>query len=295
MPNSVPQSESPVGPFITTIVHPTDFSAASERAFAHALAVALLRRASLTLLHVGTEEQTDWSRFPGVRAMLERWGMLEPGSSQAAVFERLGVRVTKRSIAGRLPALAVIDYLAENPADLLVVATEGRDGAARWLHGSVAEAMARWSKTTTLFVPANGQRDIVAIDGKLTLRNVLIPIDHAPDAAAAVELAMRTADIFGDGDVTITLLHVGAEAAAPRVHAPDGDRWTFARMHRDGDAVTQILAVADLVQAELIVMPTAGRAGVFEALRGGTTERVLRQAPCPLLAVPATRPSPVVS
>ena len=59
-------------PFVQTIVHPTDFSAASERAFAHALGVAILRRASLTILHVGSESQTDWSRFPGVRAMLER-------------------------------------------------------------------------------------------------------------------------------------------------------------------------------------------------------------------------------
>ena len=44
----------------------------------------------------------------------------------------------------------------------------------------------------------------------------------------------------------------------------------------------------ELVGADLIVMPTAGRAGVFEVLRGGTTERVLRQARCPLLAVPAS-------
>ena len=72
-------------PFVQTIVHPTDFSAASESAFAHALAVALLRRGSLTILHVGSESETDWSRFPGVRAMLARWGLLAPGSTQAAV------------------------------------------------------------------------------------------------------------------------------------------------------------------------------------------------------------------
>jgi nucleotide-binding universal stress UspA family protein len=34
-------------------------------------------------------------------------------------------------------------------------------------------------------------------------------------------------------------------------------------------------------------MPTAGRQGVVDALRGSTTERVIRQAPCPVLAVPA--------
>ncbi len=278
--------------FIQSIVHPTDFSAASARAFAHALAIAVLRRSSLTLLHVGNEEHADWGKYPAVRATLERWGMLDAGSTQADVFERLGVHVKKVSVASRFPALAVVDYLADNPADLLVAATEGRSGAAHWLHGSVAEAMARWSTTMTLFVPADSKREIITADGKLTFANVLIPIDHTPDATAAVDFAMRAADIFGDGNTTLTLLHIGSEEGAPRLHAPDGDRWKFARLFRDGEPVAQIAAAAEHVRADLIVMPTAGRSGAFEALRGSTTERVLRQAPCAVLAVPARQARP---
>lgn len=281
-------SETPS--YIQSVVHPTDLSASSERAFAHALAVAVLRRASLTILHVANDSGTEWQDFPAVRATLERWGLLEPGSSQEAVFAKLGVRVTKRSISSRFPALAVVDHLTDVPTDLLVVATEGRDGAARWLHGSVAEAMARWSKTMTLFVPDGAERSVVSLEsGNLTLRNVLVPVDHEPVATAAVEFARRTAEILGENPVTITLLYVGAEADTPRVQAEDGSRWRFARMRREGDPVDEILAAAELVRAELVVMPTAGRAGVFEALRGSTTERVLRRAPCPLLAVPASR------
>jgi nucleotide-binding universal stress UspA family protein len=33
-------------------------------------------------------------------------------------------------------------------------------------------------------------------------------------------------------------------------------------------------------------MATQGHHGVLDALRGSVTERVLRRAPCPLLAVP---------
>ena len=278
-----------VPPFIESVVHPTDFSPASERAFAHALAIALLRRARLEILHVDADDRPDWSEFPAVRAVLERWGLLEPGSSRGAVFEKLSMKVTKRAISGRFPALAVVDYLDGAPADLLVVATEGRDGAARWLHGSVAEAMARRSRTMTLFVPAHAERSFVSLaDGTLTLNNVLVPVDHTPDASAAVEFARRAAEIGGDGKTTISLLHVGAETAMPRLRAEDGPRWTFARMRREGEPVTEILAAAELVRADLIVMPTAGRAGVFEVLRGSTTEQVLRKAHCPLLAVPAS-------
>jgi nucleotide-binding universal stress UspA family protein len=37
---------------------------------------------------------------------------------------------------------------------------------------------------------------------------------------------------------------------------------------------------------DLIVMSTHGRSGISRALLGSVTERVLRQAPCPVLAVP---------
>jgi nucleotide-binding universal stress UspA family protein len=277
-------------PFIQSVVHATDFSAADERAFAHALGVALLTRAQLTILHVASDAPGDWRGFPAVRKTLERWKLLEPGSTQEAVFQKLGVSVTKLALKGRFPALAVAQHLEHQPADLLVVATEGREGTARWLHGSVAEAMARWSGTMTLFVPADSERNLVALeDGNLTLDNVLIPVDRSPDPSLAIEFARRAATVMSDEKTTITLLHVGDGEELSSMHAHDGPQWTFARMHREGEPVDEIAAAADVVRAELLIMPTEGRHGVFDALRGSTTERVLRRVRCPLLAVPAPR------
>ena len=55
---------------------------------------------------------------------------------------------------------------------------------------------------------------------------------------------------------------------------------------RDGDVVEGIVQAAIGMRANLIGMATAGHRGVLDALRGSTTERVLRQAPCPILAIP---------
>jgi nucleotide-binding universal stress UspA family protein len=284
MRNVTPQAP----PFISSVVLATDFSPASERAFAHALAIALFRRASLTLLHVSSDEPRDWRGFPAVRKTLERWNLLPPGSAQEDVFETLGVSVSKVALSGAFPALAVANYLGEHPADLLVVATEQREGVARWLHGSKAEAMARWSKTMTLFVPDDAPNGVVAVaNGDLTVDHVLVPVDRTPDASAALEFARRVAELAGDGRVTITLLHVGDDASMPPLAAADGPGWTFERVCRPGDAVDEIVASAEKLGANLIVMPTAGRHGVFEVLRGSTTDRVLRRAPCPVLGVPA--------
>lgn len=284
-------TRSKVPPWVESVLHPTDFSPASERAFAHALAVSLLRRAPLTILHVEKTHEPDWTAFPAVRGALERWGLLPPGSDRRAVLAELGVSVEKVVLPSRFPVFAIHDYLASHPSDLLVLATEGRDGAARWLHRSVAEAMAGSSRTMTLFVPARAERNLVSVaDGELRLDSVLVPVDHRPNPWDAVEFARRTAEAIGDHVVPITLLHVGDDDG-PATQLADGDTWSFVRARRSGDPVTRILEVADEVTADLIVMPTAGHDGVLDALRGSTTERVLRHARCPLLAVPARNES----
>jgi nucleotide-binding universal stress UspA family protein len=276
---------------VQSVVHPTDFSPASERAFAYALAIAVLRQTSLTLLHV-EKGKHDWNKFPAVRETLERWGLLEPGSAQEDVFAHLGVRVTKLTIDSSMPVHSLHGWIDHNPTDLLVVATEGREALSRWTHGSVAEAMARTTHTMTLFVPSDADRDFVSLaDGNLSLANVLVPMDHSPDPRRTIEFARRVAEIAGDERVTITLLHVGPPGSGPRIATEDGAEWRFVRMEREGDPVEQIVAAAAEVKADLVIMPTAGRAGVLEALQGSTTERVLRRVRCPLLAVPAKRPS----
>ena len=83
------------------------------------------------------------------------------------------------------------------------------------------------------------------------------------------------------------VLHVGDQDSGPSVELPDGEKWAFERVQRSGDPVEEILGTAREIGANLIVMPTAGRNGFLDAVRGTTTERVLRQAPCPVLAVPA--------
>ena len=142
----------------------------------------------------------------------------------------------------------------------------------------------------TLFVPSDADRDIVSLeDGNLSLANVLVPVDHSPDPRRTIEFARRVAELAADDRVTITLLHVGPPGSAPRIDTEDGPEWKFVRMEREGDPVEQIVAAAAEVKADLVAMPTAGRAGVLEALSGSTTERVLRRVRCPLLAVPASR------
>ena len=133
----------------------------------------------------------------------------------------------------------------------------------------------------TLFVP-QGCRGVVSVDGVIRLRRILLPIDHQPDAQEAVIRAVRAAEAFGDQPIEILILHVNG--ALPQVHRPESQTCVWKELRCEGDVVESILNAAQ--EADLIVMATEGRHGVFDAVRGSVTERVVRGAPCPVLAVP---------
>jgi len=268
--------------FVKSIFHPSDFSKASELAFAHALAIALIRKTELVIMHAGRGRVDDWSRFPPVRKILESWNVLAPGSPRSAVFEKLSVRVAKVSERGD-PVAASVHQIEEYKPDLVVLATRGRHGLPRWLKPSIAQAIASRTKAMTLFVP-RGCRGIVSMDGVIQLRRILIPVDHQPNAQEAVIRAVRAAEIFGDEPVEIQLLHVNG-GTLPQLSLPESQGCIWKELRREGEVVEAILDVAN--EADLIVMATEGRHGFVDAVRGSVTEQVVRGAPCPILAVPS--------
>ena len=86
--------------------------------------------------------------------------------------------------------------------------------------------------------------------------------------------------------MSFTLLYVGEKGAMPAVNPPERDGWTWNKVNAPGNVVDKILDTARDCSADLIIMTTEGRDGFLDALRGSTTERVLFETSCPLLAVP---------
>jgi nucleotide-binding universal stress UspA family protein len=269
------------------ILHPSDFSQASDVAFAHALKLALAARAALHLMHVARERaEVHWSDFPGVRSLLTRWGLLPAGSPQEAVAT-LGLRVQKILGAGVDPVDALLHYLTGHPADLVVLAAHQRDGLAQWGHKAVAAPLARRSGIMTLFIPHDGSGFVSLETGAVTLQRILIPVDTVPRPHAAVEVAAGLVQLLGCDQVSFTLVHVGAAGDMPAIQRPHHPGWTWDSMVRRGHVVDQILDVGAAGAADLMVLTTQGHHGVLDALRGSTSERLVRGAPCPVLAIPA--------
>jgi nucleotide-binding universal stress UspA family protein len=276
------------------VFHPSDFSPASDLAFAHALKIALQSKADFDLMHVAPSPspgESDWSEFPGVRATLARWGVLPEGVAAEEVGEVLGLGVRKVIRSGGDPLGVMLAHLRTFAPDLIVLTTHQRDGVARWLHKSVAEPLARRSGAMTLFVPNRGHGFVSPEDGRVTLQRVLIPVDHAPPADTAIQKAWSLVRGLGCTTGEVRLIHVGDPAHAPAPTGLADAGWPLEMVVRQGDVVPCILEEQAQWGADLLVLATQGHQDFLDALRGSTTERVVRGARCPVLAVP-DRPEP---
>ncbi|HSN04857.1 MAG TPA: universal stress protein [Nitrospira sp.] len=282
----MPTVESSAVPVLQTVCHPTDFSPASHTAFAHALTAALIAEAKLTILHVSPHGGEEWTDFPRVRETLERWGLLPKNSERSAVA-KLGIQVEKVQTVHTDPVESITAYLDNHNADLIVLATDQGKGSIQWLNRSVATGVARKSRQMTLFIP-NGVDGFVSLkDGSISLKHILIPVASDPPPQPAVQAAVRMASRLRCPSGLFTLLHVGEQGAMPDVRCPDLAGWRWDKVTRSGGVVDVIDQAARETRADLIVLCTEGRNGFLDALRGSHSERVLRQSPCPVLAVPA--------
>jgi nucleotide-binding universal stress UspA family protein len=141
------------------------------------------------------------------------------------------------------------------------------------------------------------------------IEQILVPHDFSENADRALEHALRIAAAYG---ARMTVLHaydissVGYPNAyfssfndfASQVERAANDemkkiaaRLRDSRVEVDtivvaGHPASEIIAAAERIHANLIVMGTHGRRGIAHALLGSVAEKVVRTAKCPVLTVP---------
>jgi nucleotide-binding universal stress UspA family protein len=265
------------------IVHPTDFSEASDAAFNHALRIAVASKSAFYTLHI-EDPASDPRRasFPHVRERLAAWSLLHAGEPENAVSEKLGVRITKATIGAHDIRHGILDFVERHECDLLVLASHDH-GQQSWFGDTVSQQVARSAHVSTLFVREHHRGFVDEKTGACSLQNILLPVDAELHYASAWRKIVSFAKLFSPVP-RIHLFHVGLRA--PTLHNENGREMDLPLVRRNGPVVQTILEYADEIKADLIAMPTSGHHGVLDALRGSTTERVLREAPCPVLAVP---------
>lgn len=137
------------------ILHATDFSGASRRAFDAAVELARRDRARLHVLHVVTPPSPFANGKPPAS-----WVELDARAREAArrrlaalvdLARRAGVRAEGELVDGA-PAAAIVRAARRRRADAVVIGTHGRSGLGRLFMGSVASRVLQLAACPVLTV-----------------------------------------------------------------------------------------------------------------------------------------------
>lgn len=132
---------------------------------------------------------------------------------------------------------------------------------------------------------------------------ILCPVDFDANSIAALGFACELAQ---ERKAALEVLHVvpippGPEVAIPFDKLEGRARTRLERIARQkvppklryavhvrtGDPASEVILAAEQLRADLIVMATHGRRGLSRFLLGSVAERVVREAPCPVLTIKA--------
>jgi nucleotide-binding universal stress UspA family protein len=218
------------------------------------------------------------------------------------------------------PAPAIARAVRDFNIDLVTIVTHGRKGLARALWGSTAEEIVAEAPCPVLTIRPP-QRDFVEHRGSHTeirLNRIMLATNFRPSANAAAQIAAEFARhtgaefhvVYVIGDVLEQMAEMFPESAGAslsRLREYVEERMSVFAREAGSRAIThiaegrpyaEIVRLATEKDVDLIVIGTSVHASLFGGapVLGPDIERVVRNAPCPVLCVPSGRvvtPSPI--
>jgi nucleotide-binding universal stress UspA family protein len=249
------------------------------------------------------DETVDAMRT-GIRRAIEHTFVSFPGSADAVRLDW-----DLKVVSNNRPEEAINSEAASENADLIVMGSRRRSAPSVVVLGSTAEAVCRTAPCSVLVTRSAPRHDAARTNGKLALKKLLVATDFSSHSELALQYGLSLAQEYQS---ELHLVHVitggkstEAEtswtsqdtegpyhAAARRLHESvpaEVHLWSdVTHAVREGKAYREIVAYAVEQDIDLICIGAHGQGFTLGTLFGTNTDRVLRQAPCPVLV---TRPS----
>ena len=274
---------------MTTVMAPTDGSAMSDNAVAVAGRLAQAQGADVLLVRVLQPialeaDSFDTSLDPDIYEQVLKTIEAQTESEVAKLRDGLIAQGIKaRAVTPRgFVAGALLDIEAAEHADLVVMATHGRTGVARFALGSIADRIVREGEVPVLLVRPSTPSDV-------QLRSALVLLDGSGVAEYALPWVERLA---GKPLERVTLFRAvaSAEDRSPAKTYLDA---IGSRIAHAGCRINTVVEVGDPLptvdraarEHDLVILSTHGRGG-FERLRhGSVAEAIVREISNPVLLV----------
>ena len=299
------------------ILCPTDIAAQVDPALRYALALAHAYEAELTICY--RPNQTELSS-PATHAKSDTDTLASVRSPQ--IFENVLLRFMESEslrqlawqgifIDGEDVGAAIAETASEFAADLIVMRSRRRPHRAALL-GSTAESVCRTAPCPVLVTHTDERDWVQPLSRTISLQKVLVPYDFSDHSELALKYALSFAQEY---QAELHLLHVVAphtvsepeiswypptgesayHNAARRLQTtvpPEAHLWCKVKnVVAEGQPYREILNYAERNAIDLISLGAHGAGFGMRALFGSNVDRVLRQAPCPVLVARPLKPA----
>ena len=291
---------------IETILIPTDGSEQAEAAARRGFEFAKQLSAAVHLVSVADVAIAATAGYSGdsprIRTHLREQAETYVSRLEPAARDR-DLDVTTAVCEG-IPGETLVEYAEHLAVDAILIGTSGRGGVARTVIGSVADKVIR---TASVPVIALTRDAVDREDGSVD--SILLPTDGSDAAEAAagrgIDLAAQLsvpvhllfvadedvsgglASLFSDAERdSVEQLRQGGGDHLARLGAAAREQGVeFVAATREGNPVEEIVDNATENGIDMVVMGTHGRGGFERFLVGSVTDRVIRTAPVPVMAV----------
>lgn len=289
---------------IQRVLCPTDLTPDSEEALRYAVALASAYRAKLFLLycregHSGANGKESSPAAHDPESMFTASLAPHLGLNSFRDFDWQGLVIEDVENVGE----AIVNEAGKHQVDLIVMRSRRRPRAAVLL-GSTAETVCRTAPCPVLVTHPLEREWVGLSTGEIDLHRVLVAHDFSRDSELALNYGLSLAQEY---QAEVNLLHVLATAGREEPElawsaSSTGNAYTFVTHKlqqaipkeallwcncvnavRCGKAADEIVAYAREREVDLICIGASGSDWTPGKLFGSNVDRVLRQAPCPVL------------
>lgn len=281
---------------IRKILVATDFSPASKHALDHAQALAARLGAEVHVLSVHIQQSNlhGLVNFPNLDEIEQQLEGQIRGNMEQFLAGRDGEFVSE-VVRDDHEAPAILEYARKHEIDLIAMGTHARSVTSRFFLGSVVVELLRTAPMPVLVTSPEDALDPTAFE------RIMVPVDFSDTSLGVLKYADTLARAF---KARLDVVHITDTHSLPPYYARDfgeeqqrmaeramqkllaaaaiGVEYTsLVRMGSPDDAVVDLAAEK---QTDLIIMASANRSRLSQMLLGSTTDRVVRKAPCAVLA-----------
>ena len=294
--------------FFERILCPIDLTPESEESLRYAIALAKSYDAKLFVIHC-----VDSYSVSGPRERHQISQMIDTAVRKHMRLPSSDDFTWEALLVDGDPKTAIAQEAAERRIDLVVMRSRRRPYAAALL-GSTAESVCRTAPCPVMITHPQEQDWAGVTTNEIGLQRVLVAYDFSSDSELALSYGLSLAQEY---QAEVHLLHVlparATKSSAPEIAflptgADNGFRDAASRLKssvppetrvwcdvkqavRDGHPYREVLAYAEEQNIDLICMGASGTGFGMRALFGSNADRVLRQAPCPVLIARPLKPA----